>query len=64
MKVKSVVNITLVMLFYEFIGEGQSDFTDTYDASKGAQDPERFSRCFDELERIARVTIEQIQKII
>jgi len=51
-----------VMLFYEYIGEGQSDFTDTYDASKGAQDPERFSRCFDELERIAQVTIEQIQK--
>ncbi len=53
-----------IMLFYEFIGEGQSDFTDTYDTNKGAQDPERFSRCFDELERIARVTIEQIQRNI
>jgi len=53
-----------VMLFYEFIGEGQRDFTDTYDANKRAQDPERFSSCFDELERIARVTIEQLQKTI
>jgi protein-tyrosine-phosphatase len=53
-----------VMLFYEFIGEGQSDFTDTYDTNKGAQDPEQFSRCFDELERIARITIEQIQRNI
>lgn len=49
-----------VMLFYEFIGEGQKNFVDTYDASKGVQDPERFSRCFDELERIAKLTIEQI----
>ena len=53
-----------VMLFYEFIGEGQIDFTDTYDTNKRAQDPERFSRCFDELERIARVTIEKIQRNI
>lgn len=53
-----------VMLFYEFIGEGQNDFTDTYDPNKGAQDPERFSRCFDELERIARVAVEQIQRNI
>jgi protein-tyrosine-phosphatase len=51
-----------VMLFYEYIGEGQNDFTDTYDTNKGAQDPERFSSCFNELERIARATIEQIQK--
>jgi protein-tyrosine-phosphatase len=51
---------TKVMLFYEFIGEGQRDFTDTYDTDKGAQDPERFSRCFDELARIAKAAIEQI----
>jgi protein-tyrosine-phosphatase len=52
---------TKVMLFYEFIGEGRCDFTDTYDTDKGAQDPERFSRCFDELERIAQAVIEQIE---
>jgi protein-tyrosine-phosphatase len=55
---------TKVMLFYEFIGEGKRDFTDTYDTEKGAQDPERFSRCFDELERIAEAAIEQIDKRI
>jgi len=51
-----------VMLFYEFIGEGQKDFVDTYDASKGVQDPERFANCFDELERIAKLAIEQTQR--
>ncbi len=49
-----------IILFYEFIGEGQNDFTDTYDAETGAQDPERFASCFDELERIARAAIECI----
>lgn len=51
-----------VMLFYEFIGEGQNDFIDTYDANKGAQDPERFAGCFNELERIAKLAVEQIQR--
>lgn len=50
-----------VVRFYEFIGEGAKDFVDTYDAAKGAQDPERFAHCFDELERIARVTIERLE---
>lgn len=50
-----------IMLFYEFIGEGQNDFVDTYDANKGKQDPERFADFFNELERIAKLTIEQIQ---
>lgn len=52
-----------VLLFYEFIGEGKQDFVDTYDAEKGAQDPERFAGCFDELERIARLTVAQIQSL-
>lgn len=51
-----------VMLFYEFIGEGKNDFIDTFDAEKGAQDPERFASCFDELERIAKLSVEQIQR--
>lgn len=42
-----------VHLFYEFIGEGERDFVDTYDQTRGAQDPDRFLSCFDELERIA-----------
>ena len=51
-----------VMLFYEFIGEGQIDFVDTYDASKGAQDQKSFAACFDELETTATRTIEHIQQ--
>ena len=50
-----------IMLFYEYIGEGPNDFVDTYDAKKGAQDPERFAKCFDELERIAIHIIDRIQ---
>lgn len=49
-----------VMLFYEYMGEGSHDFVDTYDAQKGAQDPVRFAKCFDELERIARRIVERI----
>ena len=49
-----------VYLFYEYIGEGSKNFTDTYDPSLGAQDPARFNRCFDELERIARSVIHRI----
>lgn len=43
-----------VYTFYQFIGEGEKNFEDTYDYSKRCQDPIRFERCFDELERIAR----------
>jgi len=50
-----------IVLFYEFIGEGPKDFTDTYNPKSRAQDPERFSNCFDELERIAQAAIECIQ---
>ncbi|MCF7688535.1 MAG: hypothetical protein K9M98_02060 [Cephaloticoccus sp.] len=50
-----------VNLFYQFIGEGRKDFVDTYDADEGAQDQERFARCFDELERIAILTVEKIR---
>jgi protein-tyrosine-phosphatase len=51
-----------VMLFYEFIEEGPKDFVDTYDADRGAQDPARFAGCFDELERIAQLSVERIQR--
>lgn len=50
-----------VLLFYEFIDEGQRDFTDTYDADRGAQDPELFAKCFDELERIAKQAVAKIK---
>ena len=52
-----------IRLFYEFIGEGQRDFVDTYDADSSAQDPVRFARCFDELERIARLAVDQIGRV-
>jgi len=48
-----------VWLFYECIGEGAKDFVDTYDPQNHAQDPARFSACFDELERIASRIVEQ-----
>ena len=48
-------------LFYEFIGEGGRDFADTYDPDTSAQDPTRFSACFDELARIAGRVVERIQ---
>lgn len=54
------IDASRVMLFYEFIGEGPKDFVDTYDADQGAQDPERFANCFDELERIAKRVVAQI----
>ncbi len=56
-RLEGTVDPQAVMLFYEFIGEGPKDFVDTYDPDRGAQDPERFGRCFDELERIARLVV-------
>ncbi|MBT3274411.1 MAG: sulfatase-like hydrolase/transferase [Spirochaetales bacterium] len=53
-----------VALFYEYIGEGRSDFVDTYNRTKAAQDPARFAQCFDELERIAQVALKKIQETI
>lgn len=50
-----------VCLFYEFIGEGGKDFTDTYDPETSAQNPTRFSACFDELARIAGRIVERLQ---
>lgn len=49
-----------IKLFYDYIDEGARDFVDTYDAKQGAQDPERFTKCFDELERIARLIIDRL----
>ena len=43
-----------VFTFYGFIGEGEQDFEDTYDYEKGRQDPVRFRKAFDELDRIAK----------
>jgi len=49
-----------VSLFYEYIGEGTIDFIDTYDRKNNCQDPTRFTECFDELERIAKKTVQII----
>ena len=43
-----------VYTFYGFVGEGDKSFEDTYDYSKNCQDPVKFEKLFDELERIAR----------
>lgn len=61
-KLKNRVPEQNVMLFYEFICEGDKDFVDTYNTNEGTQDPERFAACFDELERIAKLTVERIQR--
>ena len=53
-----------VWLFYEFIGEGEKDFVDTYDPVRGAQDPERFAACFDELDRIARLVVARVGTVL
>lgn len=50
-----------VYLFYEFIGEGTKDFVDTFDRERGKQDPDRFARSFDELERIAGLVADQLE---
>ena len=49
-----------VCLFYEYIGEEPKDFVDTYDHEQGKQDEERFSKLFDELERIASLAAANI----
>lgn len=43
-----------VLTFYESISEGEVDFEDTYDYENNRQDPIRFAKAFDELDRIAR----------
>lgn len=49
-----------IYLFYEFIGEGNKDYVDTYDAAKGAQDPARFDRLFTEMERMAQQALPRL----
>jgi len=53
-----------VSLFYEYIGEGTIDFVDTYDSKANEQDPARFARCFDELERIAEKVVRAVKENI
>lgn len=43
-----------ISTFYESINEGETDFEDTYDYENKRQDPIRFAKAFDELERIAK----------
>ena len=47
--------------FYEFVGEQDQDFEETYDYEKRCQDPVKFERCFDELERIAKKAANKIK---
>ena len=50
-----------IYTFYRFIGEGEKGFEDTYDYEKRRQDPVKFSKIFDELERIAKKAAEKIK---
>lgn len=50
--------------FYEFIGEGEKNFEDTYDYEKRRQDPVKFEGLFNELERIARKSTDKIKELL
>ena len=50
-----------VYTFYNVISEGEKDFEDTYDYEKKRQDPKKFAEAFDELERIAKKIIKQLE---
>lgn len=52
-----------IYTFYQFIGEGEKDFEDSYDYEKGRQDPVKFSKIFDELERIAKKAADKIKQM-
>lgn len=43
-----------IFTFYEFVGEGAKDFTDTFDPETKTQDSSRFANAFIELRRIAK----------
>jgi protein-tyrosine-phosphatase len=47
-----------VYTFYEAINEGEKDFEDTYDYENHRQDPIRFEKAFNELERISLKILE------
>ena len=49
-----------VFSFYEFIGEGQRDYVDTYNHDQGRQDADRYHQAFDELGRIASIVADRI----
>ncbi len=50
-----------IYTFYQFIGEGEKGFEDSYDYEKRRQDPVKFGKIFDELERIAKKAAEKIR---
>ena len=52
-RLKNRIDAGKVFTFYEFAGEGEKSFIDTYDHKRGAQDPERFREAFKELKRLA-----------
>ncbi|MDX1357875.1 MAG: hypothetical protein R3232_03490 [Clostridia bacterium] len=52
-RMKNRISSNKVKTFYEAIFEGEKEFEDTYDYENKRQDPVRFKKAFDELERIA-----------
>lgn len=50
-----------VYTFYGFINEGSKSFEDTYDYKKNCQDPVKFEKLFDELERIAKKIVDRLK---
>lgn len=60
-KIKFAMN--KIYLFYEFIGEGNKGFNDTFDYSRNKQNRLQFQKSFNELERIANLAARIILQI-
>ena len=58
---RTEVEPSKVHLFYEYACNGGKDFVDTFDAGAGKQDPDRFSRCFTELQLISRQIADRLK---
>jgi len=55
------INNKNINTFYEFINEGEKEFEDPFDYKKRKQDPEKFQKGFDELERLAQLIANRIK---
>lgn len=60
-KLKGFIPKYGIHTFYGFIGEGEKDFEDTYDYKNNCQDPVKFGKLFDELERIAEKVVDKLK---
>ena len=52
-----------IYTFYQFIGEGEKGFEDSYDYKNKRQEPVKFGKIFDELKRIAEKATDKIKSM-